>query len=42
MFKGLIWAEHSGDVGDEVGTRSRMCHGGWEGIWGNCYYVFLS
>ena len=28
MFKGLIWAVYSGHVGDEVGTRSRTCHGG--------------
>ena len=34
---------YSGDVGDEVGTRSRTCHGGWGvGTWGNCYYVYLS
>ena len=28
----LIWAVYSGEVGGEVGTRSRMCHGGWE-VW---------
>jgi len=39
----LVWAVYSWDVGDEVGTRSRMCHGGWGvGTWGNCYYVYLS
>ena len=39
----LIWAVCSGDVGDEVGTRSRTCHGGWGvGTWGSCYYVYLS
>ena len=27
----LIWAVYSGDVGNEVGTRSRTCHGGWWG-----------
>jgi len=26
----LLWAVYSGKVGGEVGTRSRMCHGGWE------------
>ena len=37
------WAVYSGDVGDEVGTRSHTCHGGWGvGTWGNCYYVYLS
>ena len=25
----LIWAVYSGEVRDEVGTRSRMCHKGW-------------
>jgi len=29
---GLIWALYSGEVGGEVGTRSRMCHGGWD-VW---------
>ena len=24
-----IWVVYSGEVGGEVGTRSRMCHGGW-------------
>jgi len=28
----LIWAVYSGEVGGEEGTRSRMCHGGWE-VW---------
>jgi len=31
-------------VRDEVGTRSRTCHGGWGlglGTWGNCYYVCM-
>jgi len=28
----LIWAVYSGEVGGEVGTRSRMCHGVWE-VW---------
>jgi hypothetical protein len=27
----LIWAVYSGDVGDEVSTRSSTCHGGWRG-----------
>ena len=37
------WAVYSGDVGDDVGTRYRTCHGGWVvGTWGNCYYVYLS
>ena len=26
-----IWAAYSGEVGVEVGTRSRMCHRGWVG-----------
>ena len=30
----LIWAVYSGDVGDEVGTRCRTCHGGWGGVHG--------
>ena len=30
----LIWAVYSGDVGDEVGTRSRTCHGGYGGYMG--------
>jgi len=30
--KGLIWVVYSGEVGVEVDTRSRMCHGGWE-VW---------
>ena len=37
----LIRAVYSGDVGGEVGTRSRMCHGGWK-VWvqgGLCYYI---
>jgi len=39
----IIWAVYSGDVGDEVGTRSRTCHEGWGvGTWGNCCYVYLS
>jgi len=25
----LIWVVYSEEVGGEVGTRSRMCHGGW-------------
>ena len=28
----LIWVVYSGEVGGEVDTRSRMCHGGWE-VW---------
>jgi len=24
-----IWVVYSGEVGGEVGTRSRMCHRGW-------------
>ena len=28
----FIWAVYSGEVGDEVGTRSRVCHGGWA-VW---------
>ena len=31
-YTGLIWAVYSGEVGGEVGTRSCMCHGGWE-VW---------
>ena len=34
----IIWAVYSGEVGGEVGTRYRMCHGGWE-VWvqgGDC------
>ena len=31
----LIWAVYSGDEGNEVGTRSGTCHGGWgEGYMG--------
>ena len=26
----LIWVVNSGEVGGEVGTRSRMCHRSWE------------
>ena len=32
VIQDLIWAVYSGDVGDELGTRSRTCHGGW-GVW---------
>ena len=28
----FICAVYSGEVGGEVGTRSPMCHGGWE-VW---------
>jgi len=28
----IIWAVYSGEVGGEVGTRYRMCLGGWE-VW---------
>ena len=28
VIQDLIWAVYSGDVGDEVGTRSGTCHGG--------------
>ena len=30
-------------VGGGVGTRSRMCHGGWGGVgtWGKYYYVYM-
>ena len=29
-------------VGGGVGTRSRMCHGGWGEItWGKCCYVYM-
>ena len=28
----LTWAVYMGRVGGEVGTRSRMCHRGWE-VW---------
>ena len=43
VIQDLIWAVYSGDVGDEVGTRSRTCHGGWGvGTCGSCYYVYLS
>ena len=37
----LLWVVYSGEVGGEVGTRSRMCHGGWK-VWvqgGLCYYI---
>ena len=30
-FKGLIWAVYGVVCGGGVGTRSRMCHGGWGG-----------
>jgi len=41
-YTGLLWAVYIGEVGGEVGTRSRMCHGGWEvGTWGNCYYMYV-
>jgi len=44
VIQDSIWAVCSGDVGDEVGTRSGTCHGGWGvgGTWGNCYCVYLS
>jgi len=29
-YTGLLWAVYS--TGGEVGTRSRLCHGGWE-VW---------
>ena len=32
MTRDLLWGVYSGEVGGEVGTRSRMCHGGWE-VW---------
>ena len=28
----LVWAVYSGEVGGEVGTRSRVYHRGWE-VW---------
>jgi len=28
VLQDLIWAVYNGDVGDEVGTRSRTYHGG--------------
>jgi len=28
----IMWAVYSGEVGGEVDTRYRMCHGGWE-VW---------
>jgi len=28
----LIWAVYMGRVGGKVGTRSRICHRGWE-VW---------
>jgi len=31
-YTGLLWAVYSGEVGGEVGTRSRMYHGVWE-VW---------
>jgi hypothetical protein len=31
VIQDLIWAVYSGDVGDEVDTRSRRSHGGWGG-----------
>ena len=29
VIQDLIWAVYIGDVGDDVGTRSGTCHGGW-------------
>jgi len=31
-YTGFIWAVYSGEVGGELGTKSRMCHRGWE-LW---------
>ena len=31
VIQNLIRAVYSGDVGDEVSTRSSTCHGGWGG-----------
>jgi len=28
-YTGFIWVVYSGEVGGEVGTRSRLCHRGW-------------
>jgi len=34
VIQDLIWAVYSGDVQDEVGTRSGTCHGGWGWVHG--------
>jgi len=31
-MRDLTWVVYSREVGVEVDTRSRMCHGGWE-VW---------
>ena len=38
----LICAVYSGEVRGEVGTRSRMCYGGWV-VWvhGFCHYMLF-
>ena len=41
VIQDLIWAVYSGDVGDEVGTRSRTCHGGWRGVHGVTANVYV-
>ena len=35
------WAVYIGDVGDEVGTRSRMCHGGWGWVHGVTAIMYI-
>ena len=37
-----MWAVYSGEVGVEVDTRYRMCHGGWE-VWvhGGCSIICI-
>ena len=43
VIQDLKWVVYGGDVGDEVGTRTRACHGGWGvSTWGNCCNVYLS
>jgi len=37
----LIWTVYSGDVGDEVGTRSGTCHGGWGWVHGVTAIVYI-
>jgi len=29
VIQDSVWAVYIGDEGDEVGTRSGTCHGGW-------------
>ena len=32
QYTRFIWAVYRGEVGGEMDTRSRMCHGGWN-VW---------